>query len=135
MKISAYINFKGNCLEAMTFYQEVLGGKLDVIIVKDSPMAAMFPAEVQDTVLHADLTSGELNLLASDMQDGTVKEKVGGPVSLTLTCDSKADVMEKYEKLGQGSSSVHPPSTFFAGTMGNVTDKFGIKWGIFSHEI
>jgi PhnB protein len=23
---------------------------------------------------------------------------------------------------------------FFAGTMGNLTDKFGVKWGVFSAE-
>lgn len=133
-KISAYINFKNNCREAMTFYQECLGGKLDLIIVKDSPMAEMFPAEAQDTVLHADLTAGELNLLGSDMQDKSIPEKSAGPVSLTLTCDSKAAMAEAFEKLSAGGSVTHQPTTFFAGTMGNLIDKFGIRWGVFTYE-
>lgn len=133
-KISAYINFKNNCREAFTFYRECLGGELTLTVVKDSPMAAMFPPELQDTILHADLTAGDLNLLGSDMQDPNVKEKSVGAVSLTLTCDSKADMLNAFEKLGAGGTITHQPETFFAGTMGNLTDKFGIKWGVFTGE-
>jgi PhnB protein len=53
--INAYIRFKNNCRQAMTFYQECLGGELDIQIVKDSPMKDMFPPQLQDIVLHASL--------------------------------------------------------------------------------
>lgn len=134
-KISAYINFNnGQCRDAMTFYKDCLGGELNLMVVKDSPMASMFPAEVQDTILHADLTSAEFNLLGSDMQDPSVKEKSGGPVSLTLTCANKDELHTIFGKLAQGGTVTHEPSPFFAGTMGNVVDKFGIRWGVFTDE-
>ena len=133
-KISAYINFKNNCSEAMSFYQACLGGELVITIVKDSPMAAMFPPEAQDTVLHADLTAGDLNLLGSDMQDKSIPEKSVGAVSLLLTCDNKENMIETFSKLSEGGSATHPPQTFYAGTMGNLVDKFGIKWGVFTYE-
>ncbi|WP_374948423.1 VOC family protein [Mucilaginibacter sp.] len=134
-KISAYINFNNNnCREAMTFYKECLGGDLSLIVVKESPMASMFPESVQDTILHADLKLGEFNLLGSDMQDTSVKEKTGGQVSLTLTVGSKAEMQEVFSKLAERGSVTHEPSTFFAGTMGNVVDRFGIRWGVFTDE-
>ncbi|AMR31095.1 hypothetical protein A0256_06485 [Mucilaginibacter sp. PAMC 26640] len=133
-KISAYINFNNNCKEAMGFYQACLGGELTITIVKDSPMAAMFPADAQDTVLHADLTAGNLNLLGSDMQDKNVPEKSAGSVSLVLTCDNKAALMDAFEKLSNGGLVTCQPEKFFAGTMGNLVDQFGIRWGIFTGE-
>jgi len=134
LKISAYINFKNNqCSEAMTFYQAVLGGELNLMPVKDSPMKEMFPAEAQQGILHADLTGSDFNILATDMPDDNVGTELGA-VSLTLTCATKAEVQQKFAQLAEGGRVVHPIMTFFAGTMGNVVDKFGIRWGVFTDE-
>ena len=131
-KINAYINFKKNCREAMTFYQECLGGELTMQLVKESPMKDMFPPHLQDSILHADLTKGDLTLLGSDMPNDTKGDD--GPVSLMLSCDTKAELLSAFDKLGKGGKVVHPVGTFFAGTMGNLTDKFGMRWGVFSAE-
>lgn len=133
-KISAYINFKNNqCAEAMTFYQSVLGGELNLMPVKDSPMKENFPAEAQGGILHADLTGSDFNLLGTDMPNPNI-EAVVGVVSLTITCATKAEVTEKFAKLAGGGKVVHEVMTFFAGTMGNVIDKYGIGWGVFTDE-
>nr|WP_067056694.1 VOC family protein [Mucilaginibacter sp. L294] len=134
-KISAYINFKNNqCSEAMTFYQSVLGGELSLMPVKDSPMKDNFPGEAQKGILHADLTGSDFSLLGTDMPNPNIKAVVG-LVSLTITCANKADVQEKFAKLAEGGKVVHEVMTFFAGTMGNVIDKYGIGWGVFTEEI
>ncbi|MET3977835.1 PhnB protein [Mucilaginibacter sp. UYP25] len=133
-KISAYINFKNNqCAEAMTFYQSVLGGELTLMPVKESPMKDNFPAEAQGGMLHADLTGSDFNLLATDMHNPNI-EAVVGLVSLTITCANKAEVNQKFAKLAEGGKVVHEVMTFFAGTMGNVIDKYGIGWGVFTEE-
>jgi PhnB protein len=133
-KINAYINFRdNNCREAMNFYKECLGGELSLIVVKESPMKDMFPPQLQDIILHADLTKGDLTLLGSDMPNDDITSD-SDPVSLTLTCDSKAEASAMFDKLSAGGKIVHPMSTFFAGTMGNIIDKFGSRWGIFTAE-
>lgn len=133
-KISAYINFKNNqCAEAMTLYQSLLGGELNLMPLKDSPMKDNFPAEAQGGILHADLTGSDFNLLGTDMHNPNIEATVG-LVSLTITCTSKADVNEKFAKLAEGGKVVHEVMTFFAGTMGNVIDKYGVGWGIFTEE-
>jgi PhnB protein len=131
-KINAYINFKNNCREAMTFYQQCIGGELTLHVVKESPMKDMFPPQLQDLILHADLTNGDLTLLGSDMPNDTKGDD--GPVSLMLACDTKAELLGYFDKLGAGGKVVHPVETFFAGTMGNLIDKFGMRWGVFSAE-
>lgn len=134
LKISAYINFKNNqCSEAMTFYQSVLGGELSLTPVKDSPMKDAFPGEAQNGILHADLTGSDFSLLGTDMPNPNIKA-VAGMVSLTITCANKAEVQEKFTKLAAGGNVVHEVMTFFAGSMGNVIDKYGIGWGIFTDE-
>jgi PhnB protein len=133
-KISAYINFKNNqCAEAMTFYQGILGGELNLMPVKDSPMKDAFPGAAQQGILHADLTGSDFSLLGTDMHNPNIAAVVG-LVSLTITCANKADVQEKFAKLAEGGKVVHEVMTFFAGTMGNVIDKYGIGWGVFTEE-
>jgi len=133
-KISAYINFKNNqCAEAMTFYQSVLGGELSLMPVKDSPMKENFPGELQQGILHANLTGSDFNLLGTDMPNSDI-EAVVGLLSLTITCANKAEVNQKFADLAKGGKVVHEVMTFFAGTMGNVIDKYGIGWGIFTDE-
>ncbi|WP_454804498.1 VOC family protein [Mucilaginibacter phyllosphaerae] len=133
-KISAYINFKNNqCAEAMTFYQSVLGGELSLMPVKDSPMKENFPGELQQGILHANLTGSDFNLLGTDMPNSNI-EAVVGLLSLTITCANKAEVNQKFADLAKGGKVVHEVMTFFAGTMGNVIDKYGIGWGIFTDE-
>ena len=44
MKINAYLAFDGNCREAFTFYQKVLGGQIVAMMTPEgSPMADQVP--------------------------------------------------------------------------------------------
>jgi PhnB protein len=131
-KIVAYIHFnQNNCREAMTFYQECIGGDLSLQVVKDSPMKDMFPPQMQDSILHADLTKGDLTLLGSEIPG----EQEGFTVSLMLVTDTKAELLQLFDKLGAGGKVVHGVETFYAGSMGNLIDKFGMHWGLYTAEI
>lgn len=132
-KINAYINFNNTCREAMTFYRECFGGELSLTVVGESPMKDMFPAEHRDKILHADLTGGDFSLLATDLP-GPNKVFSSGSIVLTLVCDTKAELESLFGKLSEGGNVTHPVMQFYAGSMGNVTDKFGVAWGVFSAE-
>jgi PhnB protein len=132
-KIVAYLHFKDNCREAMTFYQQCLGGQLEIIMVKDSPMAGQMPPHMQGLVLHSSLNNGELSLLGSEMPDSAANAE-SHPVALMLVCNTRREAVEKFEKLAEGGTSTHPIHDFFAGTMGNLVDKFGFCWGVYSEE-
>ena len=65
MSFSPYLFFVGSCREAMTAYQDVLGGQLDLVTAADMPDAP--PDVPKDVIMHAALTlpNGGL-LMASD---------------------------------------------------------------------
>ena len=87
-QINAYLNFNGNCREAMSFYQECLGGELIFNTVEGSPMEAQCPAALKNQILHSSLTNGSLLLMASDML-GHEEFIIGSSFSLSLNCSSE----------------------------------------------
>lgn len=126
--ISPYLNFSGNCREAMTFYKECLDGELSLQTVADSPIATQCPAAMQSQILHATLTKGELLLLGSDMNgpDGYVK---GNNIAISLHCRSEDEIHRFYSSLSAGGHIIDPLGVKFWGALfGVVTDRFGIRW-------
>ncbi len=125
-QINAYITFNGNCREAMNFYKQCLGGRLSIQMVEESPMANQWPVNVQHNILLASLVKNELLLLASDM--GSEKMVRGNAISLALNCTSKEEIENFFTNLSSGGKITHPLHNFFDGTIGALTDKFGINW-------
>lgn len=83
--IEAYLNFNGNCAEAMRFYEKSLpGAKLEMMMTfAESPDPAMCPppdasAAEKDRILHASLLLGETRLMASDTLPGQPYEGMKG---------------------------------------------------------
>jgi PhnB protein len=126
-QINPYLIFNGNCREAMTFYHDSLGGDLVLQTVKDSPMADQWPKAVQKSILHASLTHHHLVLLASDMapKEGVVH---GNAISLSLVCSSEAEINMFFTNLSRDGKVTHPLHRFFAGTIGALTDQYGVNW-------
>lgn len=126
-QINAYLIFEGKCREAMTFYNECLGGELELVAVKDSPMAKQWPVHVQEHVLHASLVKNEMVLLGTDMagNGGTIK---GNNICLALQCSSKQEIETFFGRLSAGGKITHPLHEFFDGTIGGFTDKYGMTW-------
>lgn len=127
-QISAYLNFSGNCREAMTFYQECLGGELKLQTVEESPVANQMPPEARKSILHSTLALGNSVLMGSDMAgpDGVIR---GNAISLTLQCSSEQEILRFFSKLSAGGKITHPlQEEFWGATFGQLTDKFGINW-------
>ena len=129
-QLHAYFTFNGNCREALTFYQECLGGELSLQTVGSSPMADSWPAQVQQQILHASLKKDGLVLLGSDMA-GPGELVQGNTISLSLTCSSEEETNTFFSNLSAGGQITHPLHGFYAGTIGMLTDKFGMNWMIY----
>ena len=83
MQVNPYLNFDGNCAEAMRFYAEVLGGKdLRVMTFRDSPMAEQTAANEKDMVIHARFTVGDFTIMGSDAPGGRYSKPGGYAVSI-----------------------------------------------------
>jgi PhnB protein len=128
MDIKPYLTFNGNCRQAMTFYQECLGGELSLQTVGESPLAEQLPARMKDCIVHASLTRGNLVLMASDMvsKHGLIK---GNTVSMMLNCSTEEETRTCYERLSRGGKQSHSlEPTIRGGLCGDLTDKYGIQW-------
>ena len=127
-QINAYLNFNGNCREAMTFYKDCLGGELTIQTVEGSPVEAQCPFSMRNQILHASLLKDSLVLMASDMvgPDGFIK---GNTISLSLNCRSEIEINTFFSKLSAGGQITHPlEKEFWGATFGVLTDKYGIRW-------
>jgi PhnB protein len=124
--ISPYLTFNGNCREAMTFYRDCLGGDLTLQTVGESPMSDQWPSQVQHLILHAGLVRKKLTLLASDM--GGPTPVVGNVISLALACSNAREIRVYFDNLSAGGKVTHHLHRFYNGTIGALTDKYGMNW-------
>lgn len=126
MRITPYLNFDGTCAEAFRFYQEVLGGQLNVMTHGESPIAGEVPPDWHGRVLHANLAVGDQLLMASDTPPGT-KSSVGTCVCLEI--DEIGEAERAFGRLAEGGTVTMPfEKTFWAERFGMVTDRFGTSW-------
>jgi len=128
MRIHSYLTFNGNCRDAMTFYQDCLGGELTFQTIGESPLSNKMPKQMKDCILHATLKKETLVLQGSDIvsQTGLIK---GNTVSLSLNCNSEEELKKVYAKLSAEGKANHPlKKTFWGALFGNLTDKYGNHW-------
>ena len=126
--IQAYLSFNGNCREAMTFYQQCLGGELHFQTIGASPLSKKMPAKMKKCILHAELKNENLVLYGSDMVSETGLFK-GNAVSLVLKCTSVKETRACYKKLSHGGAKTYPlKSTYWNVLFGGLTDKYGNNW-------
>lgn len=127
-QITPYLFFYGNCKEAMTFYQQCLGGTLAISTVAETPMADQMPADKKDMIMHSNLMlEGVPLLMASDDIMGGTKD--GSRISLSMGFDSEDAINDAFTKLSAGGKIIHPVTKEFWGAFfGQFTDKFGMHW-------
>ncbi|MEB6337862.1 VOC family protein [Serratia rhizosphaerae] len=136
MQIQPYLFFNGNCEQAINFYVEQLGAKLEMLMrYKDLPAEAKqddMPEVNPEAVMHAHLLIGDGALMASDgcpQEDGDNSAHRG--YSLSLNPSSVEQGKEIFNKLAQGGTVTMPfQPTFWAKGFGMLTDQFGVNWMI-----
>lgn len=127
-QVTPYLFFNGNCKEAMTFYQQCLGGTLSIMTAGETPVSDQLPADKRDSIMHSNLMlEGVLLLMASDDMMGGTKD--GSRITLSMNFNSESDLNTAFEKLSEGGNVSHPVKKEFWGALfGQFTDKFGIQW-------
>jgi PhnB protein len=130
MRISPYLNFNGNCREAMEFYAATLGGKMEIMMTHgESPMAAQVPPDWKDRIMHARIVAGDTVLMASDAPPEYYQPTQGVSISLVLNDAAQAErIFNTFAK--DGSVTMPFQETFWAHRFGMVTDRYGIPWMI-----
>ncbi|MDP2629073.1 MAG: VOC family protein [Candidatus Harrisonbacteria bacterium] len=126
--LSPYLNFNGNCREAMQFYQSVLGGELTMQSYGEAGYSDS--SAQKDKIIHASLKSNDLSLMACD---GPQEKAVtfGNNVHLSINGSEEKTLREYFEKLSAGGIISMPlEKQFWGDIFGMFTDKFGVHWMI-----
>lgn len=127
-RIISYLTFNGNCLDAMKFYQECLGGELRVQLVGETPGASTLPRSFHRHVLQAELRNGNLEIVATDLI-GDEGLKPGNTVSMMMVCKSKKEFNMLFKKLTTGGTIIQPAKKNFWGVwFGTLQDRYGNYW-------
>ncbi|MBV9881187.1 MAG: VOC family protein [Gemmatirosa sp.] len=128
MRFNAYLNFAGQCAAAFRFYEQLFGGKIEMMQTHgESPMADQVPPEWQDAVMHVRLAVGDQVLMGSDAPPGHFRTPQGFAVSIQLADVAQAERI--FAGLAEGGVQTMPlQQTFWAARFGMVTDRFGTPW-------
>lgn len=131
MSVKAYLNFNGNCREAVEFYAKVFGTeKPEIMLFGDMPASDTFPVtgESKDLVLHAEVKIKGSTVMFSDILPG-MKLTVGDNITLMFSSSDMEEIKQIFNKLkAEGSVTMELQETFWSKCYGALTDKFGIGW-------
>ncbi len=135
MKVQTYLNFPGNCEEALSFYEKHLGAKVlaKMTFASMSPTGNpqnLPPGLDPNGIMHARFTLGDTELMASD---GPKVEPMRSAY-ISLGVDSNEEAERIYNALTEGGEVFMPMGEqFFAHRFGQFRDRFGINWMVI-HE-
>jgi len=139
MQVQPYLYFDGKTEEALKFYADKLGAKVEVMLrFSDAPKGSM-PAEGSPggpppgsagKVMHSNFRIGDTQIMASDGMCGGSAEFKG--ISLTITVPEEKEAERLFAAITSDGGKVQMPmtETFFSTRFGMGADKFGVNWMI-----
>ena len=128
MQIQPYLYFDGQSDEAIEFYKQPVGARVNMLMrFKDSPepVPDMNP-QMANKVMHGSLQIGDSTVLISDGRCRGAAKLDG--FALTLLTSSQ-DIDRIFSALADGGKVQMPlAKTFFSPRFGMLSDRFGVQW-------
>lgn len=133
MAVNVYLNFKGNCLEAVNFYANAFGVEKQKILkfgdVPPNPKTQL-SEDTKDLVMHTFLNINGSKIMMSDVPEGR-PITVGNNISLIVNIQDVDEIKKIFNKLKVGGKvHMEPQQTFFSKCYSYLIDKYGIGWQI-----
>lgn len=127
LRLNPYLNFDGTAREAMTHYQSVLGGELNINTFGDYGDPS---APGADGVMHAQLeTPDGFTIMGSDLPPGMEPSSDDGRISVSLSGEDGDKLRAWWAGLSDGGTVTMPlERQMWGDEFGMCTDRFGIAW-------
>ena len=127
MQVQPYLFFEGRCDEALEFYKEALGAKVNMLMrFKENPDTSCQGID-PDKIMHASFRIGETTIMASDGRCSGQQSYQGFALSLTVASVEEAECLFKALSEG-GKVQMAMTKTFFSPSFGMTADRFGVVW-------
>ncbi len=125
--LNPYLGFRATAREAMTFYQSVFGGQLEMSTFAEF-QASDDPAE-QDKIMHAVLTTDNGMVLMGADTPNRMDYTAGNNFSVSVSGTEEDELRGYFDKLADGGTVAMPlESAPWGAVFGMCTDKFGVTW-------
>ncbi|GAA3404023.1 VOC family protein [Paenibacillus hodogayensis] len=130
MAVGAYLNFNGNCREAVEFYGKAFDTEPQIMSFGDAPPNPEYPLpdEAKSLVMHARIHVHGSDIMFSDVFPG-MPFVVGSNISLSVVTEDLDAIKSAFERLKEGGTIIMDlQETFWSKSYGSLTDKFGVQW-------
>ncbi|MDR0311432.1 MAG: VOC family protein [Acidobacteriota bacterium] len=131
MKLEMFINFDGNCREAVEFYAKVFkSGIGEILTYGEAPPDPENPVPEadRDRICYAGIPMGGMIVMFMDMPSD-FPLAVGNNINPTVNMDDKDEITRIFNELKEGGKVfMELQKTFYSEWYGMVQDKFGIIW-------
>ena len=129
MVVQSYLFFDGKCEEAVSFYKQALGARVDFLMrykeAPESPPPGKVPPNYGEKIMHTSFSVGDTTIMASD---GPGTHGFAG-FALSITAKDQAEAKKVYDALAAGGKVTMPlDKTFWSPCFGMLADKFGVNW-------
>jgi PhnB protein len=125
--LNPYLGFRDNAKEAMTFYQSVFGGELNMSTFAEFN-ASEDPAE-QDKIMHAMLTGEKGLVLMGADTPNSMDYTPGNNFSVSLSGADEAELRGYWDKLSDGGTVTMPlEKAPWGDSFGMCSDRYGVNW-------
>ena len=128
MSVHPYLQFSGNCAEALAFYETALDAKVEFRMnFNEAPEPPPVPPGWDEKICHVSFSIMGSRLMGSDTPPDYYHKPTGFRVSINLTDYKTAKTW--FDTLAAGGTIDMPlQQTFWANAFGMVTDRFNIPW-------
>lgn len=128
MHLNPYLFFNGDCEEALKFYEQTLGARIEAVMkYGGSPSEKDVPPDWKDKIIHSRFTVGDTALMASDAPPPHYQRPAGFSVSISVDDTAKGEKI--FNALVENGTTIMPyQPTFWAKGFGMCFDRFGIPW-------
>jgi PhnB protein len=130
VKLHTFLNYGGNCEQALQFYEQHLGGTITMLMRRsEQPEPAVTWPGWENSIQYASMNLGDTQLMASDVPPERFQPMRS--VYLSLSVDAAEEAERIWALLSDGGQIFLPmEETFFALRFGQLRDKFGTSWMI-----
>lgn len=134
MQVQPYLVFEGRCEEALEFYKQAVGAKVEMMMRNkespDQPPPEQRKPGQENKILHSSVRVGETEFFATDGHNSGEAKFQGFMLSLTVA--TPADAERYFQALVDGGQVLLPiTKTFFSPSFGMLTDRFGVSWMVY----
>lgn len=137
MEVVPNFHFNGKRKEAIELYKKAFGAKVNCLLFYKEAKVEDYDKPLTDEqknfVYHSEIIIGKQRIMMADSIDMPFKTSTS--LFLTLTMDTKEEVMKAYNVLKDGSTIIYPPhSTTYSSCTVNLIDKYGFRWVMMTEQ-